>query len=71
MFTVIWVVHGNEAEPVETEKLKAFGLETVKTACRDQLAAMRLKYAGTPPDGFVVLDSSMKEVYRSPGNAHR
>jgi hypothetical protein len=67
MFIVKWVVLGKEAEPVETENIGALGLETVITACRYRLAAMRLNYADTPPDGFIVLDDSKRERYRSIG----
>jgi hypothetical protein len=64
MFTVKWVVRGKEAEPIKSEGFKVQGADTVVAACRYRLAAMRLGYPDRPPDGFIVLDASGKEVAR-------
>jgi hypothetical protein len=64
MFTVKWVVRGKEAEPIEREVFKVQGADTVVAACRYRLAAMRLTYPDHPPEGFIVLDASGREVGR-------
>jgi hypothetical protein len=64
MFTVKWIVHGNEVAPVESESFYALSADTVVAACRYGLTAMRLKYPETPPNGFVVFDDTGKEIRR-------
>jgi hypothetical protein len=64
MFTVNWVVRGKESAPIESERFRVHGVDTVVEACRDRLAAMRLNYPDTPPDGFIVLDDSGREIQR-------
>jgi hypothetical protein len=64
MFTVKWVFRGRENEPIEIEKFGVRSQDTLLAACRYRMAMMRLKYAETPPDGFIVLDSAGKEVGR-------
>jgi hypothetical protein len=69
MFTVRWVVRGNDAEPVEVEKIKVLSVETVLAACRYRLVAIRLKHPDNPPDGFIVLNESGRELRRWFGDA--
>jgi hypothetical protein len=64
MFTVNWVVRGKEDEPVESERFRVRGADTVVAACRYRLAAMRLSYPDSPPDGFIVLDDAGREIRR-------
>jgi hypothetical protein len=59
MFTVNWVVRGKEIEPIESGRFS-----TLIMACRYRMAMMRLKYPETPPDGFIVIDDSGKEIGR-------
>lgn len=63
-FTVKWVVRGKEAEPLESERFSVRNVETLATACRYRIALMRLKFAETPPNGFVIFDDAGKEVHR-------
>jgi hypothetical protein len=64
MFTVNWVVRGKEAEPIKVERFKVLSAETVVAACRYRLVAIRLSYPDSPPDGFIVLNDSGREVRR-------
>jgi hypothetical protein len=61
MFTVKWVVRGKEDEPIESERFRLNHVSTLIMACR-RMAMMQLKYPETPPDGFIVLDRTGKEL---------
>jgi hypothetical protein len=64
MFTVKWVIRGKEAEPIESERFRLNHVSTLIMACRYRMAMMRLKYPETPPDGFIVVDHTGKEIGR-------
>jgi hypothetical protein len=64
MFSVKWVVHRHETEPVEVENSALEDLDEVVETCRARLPEMRRKHANTPPDGFLIFDSAGNEVRR-------
>jgi hypothetical protein len=64
MFTVKWIKQGQENEPVESERFGVINAETVISACRFRMPAMRVKYPKAPPDGFVVVDDQGAELGR-------
>ena len=64
MFTVKWVIRGNEGDPVESETFGVSRSEILISSSRYRMAMMRLKYPGAPPDGFIVLDGVGKEIGR-------
>jgi hypothetical protein len=64
MFTVKWFVRGQESAPVEIEQFPLNNSAVILQACQIRLEAMRLKHLRAPPDGFVVFDSSAREVER-------
>jgi hypothetical protein len=69
MFTVKWVVRGREAEPLESEGFTIGNVDTLIVACRYRMAMMRLKHPNPPPDGFIVIDPTGKEIGRWFGEA--
>ena len=69
MFSVKWIVIGNETQPVEVETDVIQGLNKLVSLCQRRLSAMRLRYPETPPDGFIVFDSDGVEAHRSVGLA--
>jgi hypothetical protein len=52
MFSVKWVTHRHETQPVEFENSRLMDLNEVVRSCRARLSDMRREYPGTPPDGF-------------------
>jgi len=64
MFSVKWVTHRHETQPVEFENSRLMDLDEVVRSCRARLSDMRREYPGTPPDGFLVFDSTGDEVRR-------
>jgi hypothetical protein len=69
MFTVKWVMHRHEAQPVEVENNYSGDLDAVVLSCQRRLSAMREKHSLYPPDGFLVFDENDNEVrrwFRSP-----
>jgi hypothetical protein len=64
MFTVKWVIHGRESEPVESEEFRGLHSEVIVEACKLRLPTMRIPLPATPTDGFLVLDSREREVCR-------
>lgn len=69
MFSVKWVVAGNETMPVEVETNFLQAPVKLVAVCQRRLPAMRLKHPETPPDGFIVFDSEGEEVHRYLGLA--
>jgi hypothetical protein len=64
MFTVRWVVHGREDEPVEREEYRDIHADVIAEACKLRLASMRRQFPKSPPDGFLVFDRDHTEVRR-------
>ena len=64
MFSVKWVTHRHETQPVEFENSRLMDLDEVVRSCRARLSDMRREYPGTPPDGFLVFDNTGDEVRR-------
>jgi CheY-like chemotaxis protein len=64
MSSVQWVTHDGGGQPVTTENDLHPDLDEIVASCITRLPSMRLTYAQTPPDGFLVFDSSGKEVRR-------
>jgi ribose 1,5-bisphosphokinase PhnN len=63
-FSVNWVVHRHETQPVEVEHSVIQDLDRLVKTCRRRFSEMKLKYPNTPPDGFLVLDGAGDEVRR-------
>jgi hypothetical protein len=69
MFTIKWVMHHREAEPVEEETSCHGNVDAVVLSCQRRLSIMREKHSLDPPDGFLVFDDEGNEVrrwFRSP-----
>lgn len=64
MFTVKWVVRGQEADPIESEEFGVLHVDVLIAACRYRMAMMQVKYPQSPPDGFIILDPTGKEIGR-------
>ncbi len=64
MFSVNWVTHRHENEPVEIEDAIDEDLDAIVLFCRNKLPSARLKYPQGPPDGFIVFDEAGTEVRR-------
>jgi hypothetical protein len=66
MFTVEWVVDRGASTPdvVEREVSQSDSLAAVIAAARARAGKMKSLHKGNPPDGFLILDSSGKEVSR-------
>jgi hypothetical protein len=64
MFTVKWIVHRYETQPVDVESSVLEDLNAVVSSCQQRLPTMREKHPQTPPDGFLVFDSNGDEVRR-------
>jgi hypothetical protein len=64
MFSVKWLRHGNEAQPVEVEELVITNLDRIVALCKGNLYSKRLRHSVNMPDGFVVVDDSDIEVRR-------
>jgi len=64
MFTVKWIVHKNESQPVDSEVLTLNSLNALVALCQSRLPVVRHKFPRNPPDGFIVLDGSATEVRR-------
>jgi CheY-like chemotaxis protein len=63
MFSVDWVTHDGHG-PVKTENDLHRGLDEIVSSCVARLPSVRLAYPRTPPDGFLVFDSTGQEVRR-------
>jgi hypothetical protein len=64
MFSVKWLRHGQEAQPVEVEDLVITNLDRIVALCNDHLYSKKLRHSVNAPDGFVVVDDSDTEVRR-------
>jgi hypothetical protein len=64
MFSVKWVVHRHEIQPVAVENSAIQDLDEVVESCQARFPEMRCKHDNTPPDGFLVFDSVGSEVRR-------
>ncbi len=64
MFTVKWIMHRHESQPVEVETSCHGDLDTVVSSCQKRLSKIREKHSANPPDGFLVFNSEGKEVRR-------
>jgi CheY-like chemotaxis protein len=64
MFSVKWVSHHSQRDPIKIEFNVHSDLDKVVSSCIERLPSMRLSHAQTPPDGFLVFDSAQKEVRR-------
>jgi hypothetical protein len=64
MYTIKWVVHQHEAEPVEEETSCHGDLSAVVLSCQRRLSIMREKHSLYPPDGFLVFDEAGNELRR-------
>lgn len=64
MFSVKWVIHPNEGEPVEVEDSPFEDLNAVVSSALHRIDVVRLRHPNTPPNGFIVLDREGKEVHR-------
>ncbi len=64
MFTVKWVTHRHEADPIEVETSCHGDLDTVVSLSQRGLSAMREKHSLHPPDGFLVFDAEGNELRR-------
>ena len=64
MFSVKWVVHRHEIQPVEVEISAVQDLDKVVESCQARFPEMRRRHPNTPPDGFLVFDSAGNEVRR-------
>lgn len=63
-FSVHWVAHRRETQPVAIERTALEGLDKLVETCQGRFPEMRRKYPGTPLDGFVVFDGDGTEVRR-------
>jgi hypothetical protein len=64
MFSVKWVMHRRETQPVEIENSALQDLDEVVESCQARFPEMRRKHDNTRPDGFLVFDSAGSEVRR-------
>jgi hypothetical protein len=64
MFSVKWVMHRRETQPVEIENSALQDLDEVVESCQARFPEMRRRHSNTPPDSFLVLDSAGNEVRR-------
>jgi hypothetical protein len=64
MFTVKWVIRGQESEPIESEAFRVSHVDTLILASRYRMAMMQLKHSGSPPNGFIVIDHNGNEIGR-------
>lgn len=69
MFTVKWVIHRLENEPIEVETGTYPDLDEAVSVCKERLPAMRLSHDRRPPDGFLICDSAGNEMRRWFGSA--
>ena len=63
-FTVHWVAHRWETQPVAIERTTDQGLDKLVETCQGRFPELRRKYPGSPPDGFLVIDNDGNEVRR-------
>jgi hypothetical protein len=56
MFSVKWVAHRHETQPIEVENFALQDLNKVVEFCQARFPEMRRKNPNTPPDGFLVFD---------------
>jgi hypothetical protein len=64
MFSVKWLEHGKESNPVEVENSILTDLDKVVSSSQGGLLGMRLRHIAKPPDGFIVVDDNGDEVRR-------
>jgi ribose 1,5-bisphosphokinase PhnN len=63
-FSVHWVAHRRETQPVAIERTALQGLDKLVETCQGRFSEMRRTYPGLPPDGFLVFDNDGNEVRR-------
>jgi hypothetical protein len=64
MFSVKWVAHHKEAQPIAVENSVFTDLDKIVASCKEDLYGMRLRHIATPPDGFIVCDVDGRELRR-------
>jgi ribose 1,5-bisphosphokinase PhnN len=63
-FTVRWVAHRRETQPIAIERTSHQGLDKLVETCQGRFPEMRRQYPGSPLDGFLVIDNDGNEVRR-------
>lgn len=64
MFSVRWVIHYCELEPIKIENFIQGELDELVSSCIRRLHILRLWQVPRPPDGFLVTDAAGREVRR-------
>jgi hypothetical protein len=64
MFTVKWVIRGQEVAPIESEAFRGGHADVIIASCRYRMEMMRRRHPEAPPDGFIVADADGKEIGR-------
>jgi hypothetical protein len=64
MYSVKWITHQSECEPISIETSANLDLDELVSSCLNRLISMRLNDEQTSPDGFLIFDREGKEVRR-------